>query len=208
MAATRGRRPREQFRCLGPSHSRHRSSRWTTRRTAPPGDERHCRATVNDRWTNGGYVDDSPLQGAEPQFGNPDWARLRRQVVYCVRALAPSKAAILTLRPKKNGPRRSLPPGAAHAPRALNLSTLNVRALNARALNLRALNPRAYQLNFTPNFAIRGGSTVVAFSKAVPARQLMLIAVFEFIRLYRSRNSPRRALLPNAAASRCGGRTP
>ena len=41
----------------------------------------------------------------------------------------------------------------------------------------------SYQLNFTPNFAIRGGSTVVAFSKAAPARQLMLIAVFEFIRL-------------------------
>ena len=42
---------------------------------------------------------------------------------------------------------------------------------------------RSYQLNFTPNFAIRGGSTVVAFSNAAPARQLMLIAVFEFIRL-------------------------
>ncbi len=48
----------------------------------------------------------------------------------------------------------------------------------------------AYQSNFTPNFAMRGGSTVVAFSNAAPVRQLMLIAVFEFIALNRSKNRP------------------
>jgi hypothetical protein len=49
--------------------------------------------------------------------------------------------------------------------------------------DLRFAAPRDYQLNFTPNFAIRGFSTVVAFSNAAPDRQLMFTAVFEFSRL-------------------------
>ena len=54
----------------------------------------------------------------------------------------------------------------------------------------------SYQSNFTPNFAIRGPSTVVARSNDEPPRQLMLTAVFEFVRLNTSTNTAARALLP------------
>lgn len=43
-----------------------------------------------------------------------------------------------------------------------------------------ASGPCCYQSNFTPNFAMRGFRTVVAFSNAAPERQLMFTAVFEF----------------------------
>jgi len=54
----------------------------------------------------------------------------------------------------------------------------------------------SYQSNFTPNFAIRGPSTVVARSNDEPPRQLVLTAVFEFMTLKRSANTAARALLP------------
>src|SRR5262245_30612918 len=55
---------------------------------------------------------------------------------------------------------------------------------------------RSYQSNLTPNFAMRGGITVVAFSNATPDRQLMLIAVFELSALNMSKKSPVRAFAP------------
>ena len=48
----------------------------------------------------------------------------------------------------------------------------------------------SYQSNFTPNFAIRGPRTVVAFSKPAPERQSMFTAVFELVALNRSKNNP------------------
>ena len=56
----------------------------------------------------------------------------------------------------------------------------------------------SYQLNFTPNFAIRGGSTVVAFSNAAPARQLMLIGGVRVHQVVEVEEQPEAGLAPEA----------
>ncbi len=50
----------------------------------------------------------------------------------------------------------------------------------------------SYQSNLTPNLAMRGPRTVVAFSKPAPDRQSMFTAVLELAALKTSKNSRRR----------------